>query len=86
MPEIEGCVPLADGLQRLVAVVIWRAQLLEPWFEPIVIGYNAAISVCEKVQRWEHAINLRQEIWRFQLKPDVIGYKAAISACENVQR
>ena len=31
MPEIKGCVPLADGLQRLVAVVLWRAQLLEPW-------------------------------------------------------
>ena len=38
---------------------MWRFQL-----KPDVIGYNAAISACEKVQRWEQAIKLSEHMWR----------------------
>ena len=57
---------------------MWRFQL-----KPDVIGYKAAISACEKVQRWEQAINLSEDMWRSLFEPLVVGFNAAISACER---
>ena len=53
---------------------------------PNVISYNAAISACEKGQRWEKALQLvREGVWQ-GLAPNVISYSAAISACEKGQQ
>ena len=46
------------------------------------MGYNAAISACEKGGRWEITLELLNGCMTWST-PDTISYSAAISACEN---
>ena len=54
--------------------------------KPDVIGFDAAISACEKGQQWKQASSVLQEMWTSQRTPDVISYNSAISACEKGQQ
>ena len=38
---------------------------------PNVISCSAAISSCEKAQKWQHAVALYQEMLEEELSPDV---------------
>ena len=49
--------------------------------EPSVITYNAAISACEGVGLWQHALGLL-----LGMRLDRVTYNAAISACEQGHR
>ena len=50
------------------------------------ITYNAAISACEKGQRWHGALGLLVEMRRAGIAANTITYSAAISACEKEQQ
>ena len=49
---------------------------------PNTTSYSAAISACEKGQRWEVVLDLLNEC-KTWTTPDTISYNAAISACEK---
>ena len=54
--------------------------------EPDVIGYNAAISACEKGGRTDDALDLLAEMKGRGLEPNVITYNAIIKVCFDARR
>ena len=50
---------------------------------PDIITYSAAISACEKGQKWQQALGLLAETRSVSVLPNVITYNTAISACEK---
>jgi pentatricopeptide repeat protein len=51
--------------------------------ESSTLTYSAAISACEKVGRWEIALQLFDTMVDSRCCADTIAYNAAISACEK---
>ena len=45
-----------------------------------VISFSAAISACEKVERWQRALSLLDDMRRAGVTLDVISFSAATSA------
>ena len=45
--------------------------------------YSAAMSACEKVGKWENALELFREMQSHGIHPDAISYSAAIAACDK---
>lgn len=50
-----------------------------------LVAVNAAITACEKCEKWQHALLLLAEIWRFGVQANVISCSAAISACSKCE-
>ena len=48
-----------------------------------VIGFNAAISACEKGGQWQRALSLFDDMCKAGVSMDVISFNAAISAFEK---
>ena len=63
-----------------------RLRLAASSIEINVITFSAAISVCEKCQRWQLALGLLAEMAFVKVAKDVIVYSAGISACEKGQQ
>ena len=50
-----------------------------------LVAVNAAITACEKCEKWQHALLLLAEIWRFGVQANVVSCSAAISACSKCE-
>jgi hypothetical protein len=55
-------------------------------FVPGVIGYNAAISTCEKGKQRQRALALLMAVQEHSLPANVITYGASVSAFEKYQQ
>lgn len=51
-----------------------------------LIAVNAAISACEKCEKWQHAVALLTEMSHFRVQPNVVSVSAAISACSRCEQ
>jgi len=50
---------------------------------PDIISFSAAISACEKANKWEHALKLFEILNQRSICPDAVVFNACISACGN---